>query len=162
MALVIEICERHEWESMVAIFTAMEEHYAGKGVIEKPLMEHYLSARVFAAHSGTTVIRVMRDRVAIGFACVSILYPSPRYSGQMFIKELFIADEQRGQGYGKALMAFIAQTAIALDCRSLTWMSEKSNDASRRFYQALGGNIMEGMHYFSLSGAALTALSSVS
>lgn len=160
MTLLIERCERHEWKNMVAIFTAMEEHYAGKGVIEIPRMEHYLASRVFAEYSGTTVIRVMLDHAVIGLACVSVLYPSPRYSGQMFIRELFIASEQRGKGYGRALMAFIARIAISSDCHSLTWMSEKSNDASRRFYLSLGGQMIDGMHYFSMKGEALAALSS--
>lgn len=158
MSLLIGICEKNAASDMVAIFTAMEEHYFGKGVIDREKMLHYLTQRVFAGDSGVMVIRVEQGTAVIGFACVSVLYPSPRYAGQMFIKELFIAASHRGQGVGKKLMQFIGQLAIERECRSLDWMTEKSNANAKRFYQALGGEILTGMHHFRLYGESLQQL----
>jgi len=158
MNITVGICQKNEYERMVAIFTEMEEHYYGKGVVELHKMQHYLASRVFAQDSGVTVIRVEQGEGVIGFACINVLYPSPRYSGQMFIKELFISERYRGNGAGKKLMQFIGRLALERECNTLDWMSEKSNDNSRRFYTSLGGEILGGMHHFRLHGAGLKAL----
>lgn len=158
MTLLVRICEKSESDSMVGIFTEMEEHYFGKGIIEQEKMQHYLAERVFAADSGVTVIRINQDTAIVGFACINILYPSPRYSGQMFIKELYISETCRGQGAGKKLMQFIARLAIERECHTLDWMSEKTNPDSKRFYEALGGEVLEGMYHFRLAGGSLKQL----
>ncbi|MBP2170865.1 GNAT superfamily N-acetyltransferase [Erwinia toletana] len=155
MNISVTICEKDDWDKMVGIFTAMEEHYYGKGIIAEEKMATYLSSRVFASASGVTVIRVQQGPTVIGFACVSILYPSPRYSGQMFIKELFIAETHRGKGIGRKLMQFIARMATERDCLTLDWMSEKNNQGSKQFYTSLGGEILDGMFHFRLYGEAL-------
>lgn len=158
MTLSVKVCGKSESDTMVAIFTEMEEHYFGEGVIEKQKMQDYLALRVFAENSGMTIIRADLDNKVIGFACISVLYPSPRYSGQMFIKELYISESNRGQGVGKKLMQFIAQLAIDRDCNSLDWMSEKNNLESKGFYTALGGKILDGMYHFRLAGGSLEQL----
>ncbi len=42
MEVTVEMCPPDEWESMVKIFTEMEEHYYGKGIIQKTLLKNYL------------------------------------------------------------------------------------------------------------------------
>lgn len=47
MEVTVELCPPDEWESMVKIFTEMEEHYYGKGIIQEPLLKNYLRNRLF-------------------------------------------------------------------------------------------------------------------
>ncbi|WP_414004326.1 GNAT family N-acetyltransferase [Serratia ficaria] len=51
------------------------------------------------------------DGVIAAFSCISVLYPSPRFGGQMFIKELFVSAPFRRTGIGRKLMGFIASRA---------------------------------------------------
>ncbi len=46
MEVTVELCPLHEWETMVKIFTEMEEHYYGKGNIQEPQLKNYLRNRV--------------------------------------------------------------------------------------------------------------------
>lgn len=158
MDLSVRLCEKIEFEQMVDIFIEMEEHYLGQGIIQRKKMQHYLESKVFTADSGVMVVRVEQDARVVGFACVSVLYPSARFSGQMFIKELFISKNYRGQGAGKRLMQYIAQLAVARECSTLDWMSEKSNAKSKQFYTSLGGEVQNGMYHFRLCGSALHQL----
>lgn len=64
----------------------------------------------------------------------------------------------RGQGAGKKVMQFIGPLAIERECRSPDWMAEKSNADSKRFYQALGGEILKRRHHFGLYGESLQQL----
>ncbi|MEZ3498298.1 GNAT family N-acetyltransferase [Pantoea sp. KPR_PJ] len=158
MEVTVERCPPEEWESMVKIFTEMEEHYYGKGIIQEALLKHYLGNRLFSQLSGTLVLRACCDTHIVGLACCSILYPSPRYSGQLHIKELYVAQKERGKGTGKSIMRFIAQLALEQQCGSLSWNAEKSNSGANRFYQSLGGRINDGIVNYYLHGERLSNL----
>lgn len=158
MEVKVELCPPEEWESMVKIFTEMEEHYYGKGAVREPLMKNYLRKHLFNQFSGTLVIRAHIDNRIIGFACCSILYPSPRYSSQLHIKELYVSQSGRSKGIGKSMMHFIARLALEQECSSLSWNAEKSNPGANRFYQSLGGRINDNIVNYYLHGESMSKL----
>ncbi|MCW1834154.1 GNAT family N-acetyltransferase [Pantoea ananatis] len=160
MEVTVEMCPPDEWESMVKIFTEMEEHYYGKGIIQEPLLKNYLCNRLFSKLSGTLVLRARNDAVIVGLACCSILYPSPRYSGQLHIKELYVSQSERGKGTGESIMRFMAKLALEHECRSLSWNAEKSNAGANRFYQSLGGRVNDDVVSYYLHGELLRKLAS--
>lgn len=125
MEVTVELCPPDEWEPMVKIFTEMEKHYYGKGIIQEPLLKNYLRNRLFI--SGTLVLRARCDANIVGLACCSILYPSPRYSGQLHLKELYVSQNERGKGTGK---------------RYVIWMSDLG--ALRRWLR-LNGYTLDGL-----------------
>jgi len=156
--VIAELCPPEEWESMVNIFTEMEEYYYGKGIIHESLLKNYLHTQLFSTLSGTQVIRARCGTHIVGLACCTILYPSPRYSGEFHIKELFVSQNERGKGIGKSLMQFMAQLALKQACLSLSWNAEKSNLRANRFYQSLGGKINDSIVSYSLHGDPLRTL----
>lgn len=158
MEVNVELCPPDEWESMVKIFTEMEEHYYGKGIIQETLMKNYLRKHLFNQLSGTLVIRAHRDNNITGLACCSILFPSPRYSSQLHIKELYVSQNARSKGIGKYMMRFIAGLALELECQSISWNAEKSNPGANRFYQSLGGRINDNIVNYYLHGESLSKL----
>lgn len=158
MEVKVGLCPPEEWESMVKIFTDMEEHYYGKGTIQESLMKNYLSKHLFNQLSGTLVIRAQCDNSITGLACCNILYPSPRYSGQLHIKELYVPQRERSKGIGKSIMRFIAKLALEQECSSLSWNAEKSNPGANRFYQSLGGRINGNIVNYYLHGESLNEL----
>lgn len=160
MEVTVELCPPDEWESMVKIFTEMEEHYYGKGIILEPLLKNYLRNRLFSQFSGTLVLRARCDAHIVGLACCSILYPSPRYSGQLHLKELYVSQSERGKGTGRFIMSFVAKLALEHECHSLNWNAEKSNAGANRFYQSLGGRINDGIVSYYLHGELLSKLAS--
>lgn len=48
-------------------------------------MKDYLCKKLFNRLSGTLVIRARCGNNITGLACCNILYPSPRYSGQVML-----------------------------------------------------------------------------
>ncbi|MDG0798795.1 GNAT family N-acetyltransferase [Pectobacterium punjabense] len=158
MEVKVELCPPEEWEPMVKIFTEMEEHYYGKGIIQEPLMKNYLRKYLFNQLSGTLVIRAYCDNRISGLACCSILFPSPRYSSQLHIKELYVSQSDRSKGIGKHMMHFIAGLALEQECLSLSWNAEKSNPSANRFYQSLGARINDNIVSYYLHGESLSKL----
>jgi len=105
----------------------------GNSIIQESLSKDYLCNRLFSQFSGTLVLRARCDTHIVGMACCSILYPSPLYSGQLHIKELYVSQKERGKGTGKSIIRYIAKLAVRHDYHSLSWNAGKSNAGANRF-----------------------------
>jgi len=151
-------CGPDEWADLVDIFSEMERYHHPQAVIAAEQMAKYLKERVLPAHSGTEIYKGMRDGRIVAFACVTILYPVPRYSGQMFIKELFVSEHYRRQGLGRQLMRYIAQRAQEKSCSRLDWLSVKDDAAAQKFYASLGAKVVEEVNYHRLDQRFITQL----
>ncbi len=91
----------------------------------------------------------------LAFASYSILYPAPRLSGQLFMKDLFVSKRARGQGLGRALMVYLAREALDKGCLRMDWTAESTNPNAGRFYQAMGAALIEEKQYFRFEGEQL-------
>lgn len=115
----ITICKPDEYTDLVDIFIEMENYYNQDLCLSRSDMTAYLRDKVLAVDSHTEVHKVVCEGVIAAFSCVSVMYPSPRFSGQMFIKELFVSAPFRRAGVGRKLMSFIASRAQERGCLQL-------------------------------------------
>jgi GNAT superfamily N-acetyltransferase len=79
----------------------------------------------------------------IGFALYGFRFSSFAAQPSVWLDDLFVEDELRGQGVGAALMAELAQVAQVHDCTHLAWHADARNIDGLRFYQRLGAEITE-------------------
>ncbi|WP_449553323.1 GNAT family N-acetyltransferase [Lelliottia amnigena] len=120
----------------------------------------YLKDKIFATDSGTEVHKVVCDGAIAAFYCVSVMYPSTRFIGQMFIKELFVSEPFRRRGIGRRLMSFIAGRAQERGCMQLDWLSVASDPLVQQFYRSLVAQVMRSVNYHRLCGRTLDNLAS--
>ncbi|MBT0722532.1 GNAT family N-acetyltransferase [Rosenbergiella collisarenosi] len=154
----ISYCSPNDYMELIHIFLEMNHHHYGNVVIDEKLMGEYLRDRVLAVGSGTQILKAVLNDTTVGFACVSILYPAPKFSGQMFIKELFVKSGYRSNGIGQKLMAFIAKSAVENQCDRLDWLSVESDPRAQKFYDSLGSDIVTDVVYRRVFGEKLKAL----
>lgn len=64
----------------------------------------------------------------------------------------------RGKGIGKALLAHLAQRAVAENCSRVEWSVLDWNEPSIAFYKSLGAKPMDEWTIFRLSDEALRKL----
>lgn len=76
----------------------------------------------------------------------------------MFLEDLFVVPEARGQGHGLALLRALARKAVAEDCARIDWHVLEWNAPSIAFYAAIGATRMTEWHVRQLQGDALVAL----
>lgn len=76
----------------------------------------------------------------------------------LYLEDLFVRPQFRGQGIGKALLANLAQRAIAEDCGRLEWWVLDWNTPSIDFYKSLGAMAMDEWTVFRVTGDALGKL----
>ncbi len=56
----------------------------------------------------------------------------------LYLEDLYVLKEKRGQGVGKALFTRLAQIATERHCGRMEWVCLNWNEPSIRFYQSLG------------------------
>ena len=71
---------------------------------------------------------------------------------------LFILDEYRGKGYGKALFRKLAQTAKEREYGRIEWWCLDWNKPSIDFYKSMGAEAMEDWTVYRISGDTLNKL----
>jgi GNAT superfamily N-acetyltransferase len=76
----------------------------------------------------------------------------------IFLEDLYVRAEFRGNGIGKALLTHIAELAVARGCGRMEWQVLDWNAPAIGFYRSLGARPLEGWSTFRLAGNALTDL----
>ena len=57
-----------------------------------------------------------------------------------YLQDLFTAEDVRGKGVARALIAAVAEWARARECCRLYWMTHESNATARRLYDKVAQN----------------------
>ncbi len=73
----------------------------------------------------------------------------------IYLEDLFVLEEFRGQGFGKKLLTYLASLAVERNCGRLEWAVLDWNEPSIQFYKSLGANIMNEWLINRLTGETL-------
>jgi GNAT superfamily N-acetyltransferase len=76
----------------------------------------------------------------------------------LYLEDLFVLPDHRGQRIGYALMQFCAREAVRRGCGRLDWAVLDWNTQAIAFYDRLGGRPLDDWRLYRLDGAALAAL----
>jgi GNAT superfamily N-acetyltransferase len=82
------------------------------------------------------------------------------FKGQvgLFLEDLFVEPEHRGNGIGLALLRHLARIAVEHNYNVIEWRVLDWNEPSIQFYERLGARRMTDWHVRRLYGAAMEAL----
>ena len=98
------------------------------------------------------------DGAPAGFALFFNSYSTWRGHHGIRLEDLYVTPALRGQGIGKALLARVAQIAVAEGCPRMEWDVLDWNAPAIAVYERLGAHILTEWRIMRLSGDALTAL----
>jgi GNAT superfamily N-acetyltransferase len=120
---------------------------------ENDLREHLFGARPYAE------ALVAEDAgEVVGFALFFHNYSTFRGKPGIYLEDLFVLPERRGQGHGKALLVELAKIAVARGCARLEWSVLDWNEPALRFYRSLGATALDDWTMFRLTDASLANL----
>ena len=122
--------------------------------------EERLRESLFGNPRFAEVIIGEEDGQPVGFALFFHNYSTFLAQPGIYLEDLFVKPEARGRGYGKALLARLAQLARERQCGRVEWAVLDWNTPSIDFYKALGAVPMDDWTVFRLTGDALDALAS--
>jgi GNAT superfamily N-acetyltransferase len=120
--------------------------------------DEQLRATLFGSTPYAEVIIAEEDGTPAGFALFFHNYSTFLAQRGIYLEDLFVKPEFRGRGYGKALLARLAQIARERHCGRVEWAVLDWNEPSIAFYESLGARKMDEWHTFRLTGPALERL----
>ena len=142
---------------IAALIRALDLHYGGPEVAQPLEPTRAMVERSMREAEGTRYVLAFRDERAVGLACFAVLRPGFRLSGLLFVKELFVESQARGQAVEAVLMRWLADHARAQGLTRIDLATDGTNTGAQAFYERLGGERMNKVFYrFNLSTDVLT------
>jgi GNAT superfamily N-acetyltransferase len=117
-----------------------------------------LAAHLFGEPAYAEAIVAEQENQIAGFALFFTNYSTFLTKPGLYIEDLFVLTEYRRQGWGQALLANLAQQAVARDCGRLELLVATWNQPAIAFYQQMGAVILEDWRICRVSGAAIETL----
>ena len=145
-------------EELVRVFHEIDLHYWGEAAPERATMRAQVLGTILGPKAGCDIAVAVSEGRVLGLATFAVLYPAPELGGNMYMRDLFTVGEARGQGVGRAIMAYLARLAVARGCSRFDWTTEEGNKGALGFYDRLGAVRVQDRVYFRLEGEALRDL----
>ena len=98
------------------------------------------------------------DGRAAGFALFFFTYGTWAGRPGLFLEDLFVEPELRGQGIGKALLKRLAEIALERGCSKMKWEVLDWNQPAIDFYNSLGGEFLDDWRIVRLGRDAMSRL----
>ena len=114
-----------------------------------------ITSSLFGEKPQAEVIIAERAGEPIGFALFFHNYSTFLCRRGLYLEDLFVVPEARGSGAGKALLKYLAKTALERGCGRFEWWVLDCNVPAIEFYKSLGAEPMEDWTVFRLTGDAL-------
>ena len=141
-------------EALGAMIDA-QDRYRGS---ERPAGEARLAAEGWLRDGagGTRFLLGFAGDQPAGFASFAVLYPGVALRGMLFLKDVFVVADRRGQGIGERIMRFLAEFCAAQGIERIDWVVKTAR--SQRFYERLGATVQTRKRPMRLDGQALADL----
>lgn len=120
--------------------------------------EEQLRGHLFGPRPYCEVIIAEDARGPAGFALFFHNYSTFLTRPGIYLEDLFVIPERRGEGFGKALLVRLAQIAVERGCGRMEWSVLNWNEPSINFYRALGAVMKDAWTTCRIDGERLETL----
>lgn len=79
-----------------------------------------------------------RDGAVLGFATLTPVLYGGAYQWLLFLKDLYVTEQARGLGIGRALLVAMARIAVEQNYCRIDWTTDATNEGAQRLYDRLG------------------------
>jgi GNAT superfamily N-acetyltransferase len=98
------------------------------------------------------------DGEVVGFTLWFLSFSTFRGTHGIYLEDLFVRQDQRGTGLGRALLTELAEECVRRGYARLEWSVLDWNDPAIGFYKSLGAAPRDGWTVFRLTDDALATL----
>ena len=132
---------------------AAYEKLSDEVIADEKTMEEWIFDRQKAE-----VIFVLEDGKEVGFALFFHNFSTFLGRAGIYLEDLYVREEYRGRGYGKAILKKLASIAAERGCGRLEWSCLDWNQPSIDFYLSLGAEAMDDWTVYRVAGRTLREL----
>jgi GNAT superfamily N-acetyltransferase len=94
----------------------------------------------------------------VGLLIHAALWPTVDLKPALFVKDIYVLEQARGRGVGRALLRHLAIMARRDGYSRIDWTTERDNADARTAYARLGVPVLEEKMFYRLQGGALEPL----
>ncbi|MGC1321812.1 MAG: GNAT family N-acetyltransferase [Candidatus Udaeobacter sp.] len=120
--------------------------------------EDQLVEVLFCERPAAEVLLAFEGESAVGFAVYFYNFSTWLGRPGLYLEDLFVKPEKRGNGYGRALLVELAKIARDRGCGRMEWAVLNWNEPAIKFYQALGAKPMNEWTVFRLTREEIARL----
>jgi GNAT superfamily N-acetyltransferase len=113
--------------------------------------EETLREVLFGEKPAAEVLLLFEGEIAAGFAVFFHNFSTWLGRPGLYLEDLFVRPEHRGEGYGRALLIRLAKIARERDCGRMEWAVLDWNEPAIQFYRKLGAKPMDEWTVFRLT-----------
>lgn len=120
--------------------------------------EELLHEHLFGEQPKAEVVIGEYEKEPVGFALFFHNFSTFLGRPGIYLEDLFVRKEHRGNGYGKSLLEFLARLAVDKNCGRLEWSVLNWNEPAINFYKQLGARPMDNWTVYRVTGKPLKKL----
>ena len=129
------------------------EHMSDQVVATPELLREWIFEKQKAE-----VLFVLEGETEVGFALFFHNFSTFLGRAGIYLEDLFVLPEERGKGYGEALLKRLARITVERGCGRLEWACLDWNRPSIDFYLSLGAAPQSDWTTYRLTGPTLEAM----
>src|ERR1041385_999889 len=118
-----------------------------------------LNQVLFGPRPAAEVVLALEGNAPVGFAVFFHNFSTWLGRPGLYLEDLFVKPEERGKGYGRALLVHLANIARDRGCGRMEWAVLDWNEPAIQFYRALGAKPMHEWTVFRLTRDEIIHLS---
>jgi GNAT superfamily N-acetyltransferase len=120
--------------------------------------EEQLVDVLFGERPTAEVLLAFEGKLPVGFAVYFHNFSTWLGRPGVYLEDLFVKPENRGKGYGRALLVELAKIAMERGCGRMEWAVLDWNEPAIKFYRALGATPMDEWTVFRLTRDGIARL----
>ena len=120
--------------------------------------EERLRDNLFGARPQAEVLIAEWNGESAGFALFFHNFSTFLGRHGLYLEDLFVREQHRGKGIGKALLVQLAGIAVERGCGRFEWAVLDWNSPAQEFYKSLGASPVPEWDIFRVTGEALRRL----
>ncbi|MDF2911837.1 MAG: GCN5-related N-acetyltransferase, partial [Sporolactobacillus laevolacticus] len=110
---------------------------------------------IFDQKKAEVIFALDDNKTEIGFALFFHNFSTFLGRAGIYLEDLFVLPQYRGNGYGKNILRHLAKIAVERGCGRLEWWCLDWNKPSIDFYLSLGAEPMDEWTVYRISGETL-------
>ena len=120
--------------------------------------EEQLVDALFGERPAAEVLLAFERESPVGFALFFHNFSTWLGRPGLYLEDLFVKPENRGKGYGRALLVELAKIAMERGCGRMEWAVLNWNEPAIKFYRTLGAKPMDEWTVFRLTRNGIARL----
>ncbi|MHC4908814.1 MAG: GNAT family N-acetyltransferase [Planctomycetota bacterium] len=125
--------------ALLSFIRAMAEYEK----LDAPVTESLLRESLFGDDAAARTLLAFVDDVPVAYAVYFFTFSTMLGKRGLWLEDLFVSPDARRQGIGTAVLAYLADLAIASGCGRFEWFVLDWNTPAIDLYRSMGATILE-------------------